>query len=76
MAHDWRECAHEKGYKQPVAHLSCLDTNYLIPQMSGEESRDISTSSRPVHHYKSVELLTPELYSVHTVKATGAGSRY
>lgn len=43
VAYDWREHAHEKGYNQPVAHLSCLDTNYLIPQMSGEESSDIST---------------------------------
>lgn len=43
VAYDWREHAHEKGYTQPVAHLSCLDTNYLIPQMSGEESHDIST---------------------------------
>lgn len=43
VAHDLREQAHEKGYNQPVAHLSCLDTNYLIPQMSGEESHDIST---------------------------------
>ena len=43
VAYDWRERAHEKGYNQPVAHLSCLDTNYLIPEMSGEESLDIST---------------------------------
>lgn len=54
----------------------CLDTNYLIPQMSGEGSLDISTKLQPVHHYKSVELLTPELYSLHTLKATSAGSRY
>lgn len=31
VAYDWREHAYEKGYKRPVAHLSCLDTNYLIP---------------------------------------------
>lgn len=43
VAYDCRKYAHVKGYNQQVAHLSCLDTNYLIPQMSGEESHNIST---------------------------------